>query len=143
MYAPLPSYKGFRRLRTFTDYPFPRSSPTDVLTHALPACFVKSHPDAAAWLPGNRIHESSFVRLVVQEVYWIGGFGDRAYIGWIPVEEWKSVTREEIEGCRLPGEKDKDSGGWRNWLGLGTGRGEGEDGVLSGDVQGVEGGIEL
>jgi len=54
----------------------------------LASCYVRSHPDARYWLPGNRIHEAHFVRLVVEQVYWVGGFGDRAYIGWIPVEEW-------------------------------------------------------
>ena len=54
----------------------------------LATCFVRVHPDAKYWLPGNRIHESHFVKLVVEQVYWVGGFGDRAYIGWIPVEEW-------------------------------------------------------
>jgi hypothetical protein len=82
---------------------------------AVPACYLKYHPDAVAWLPGNPIHTSKWVRLVVEEVYWIGGFGDRAYIGWIPKEEWLSVTKEEIESIRLPGEKK----GWREWAGLG------------------------
>ncbi|KAK3389022.1 pyridoxamine 5'-phosphate oxidase-domain-containing protein [Sordaria brevicollis] len=68
------------------------------------SCFTKVHPDANWWLPGNRIHESHFVRLVVTQVYWIGGFGDRAYIGWIPVDEWKKVSKEEWEAIRLPGE---------------------------------------
>ncbi|KAK4453564.1 pyridoxamine 5'-phosphate oxidase-domain-containing protein [Podospora aff. communis PSN243] len=77
----------------------------------LAKCFVKSHPDARYWLPGNRIHESHFVRLVVKEVYWIGGFGDRAYIGWIPIQEWKKVKRAEWEAVRLPGEKK----GWKEW----------------------------
>ncbi|KAI5921797.1 pyridoxamine 5'-phosphate oxidase-domain-containing protein [Camillea tinctor] len=77
----------------------------------LAACFVKTHPDAKYWLPGNRIHASEFVRLVVTQVYWIGGFGDRAYIGWIPVEEWKNVSRAEWEGVELPGEKK----GWKEW----------------------------
>jgi hypothetical protein len=54
----------------------------------LARCYVASHPDARYWLPGNRIHEAHFVRLVVEEVYWVGGFGDRAFIGWIPVGEW-------------------------------------------------------
>jgi hypothetical protein len=81
----------------------------------VPSCYLKYHPDAVAWLPGNPIHESKWVRLVVEEVYWIGGFGDRAYIGWIPIEEWQSVTSEEIESIRLPGEKK----GWREWIGLG------------------------
>ncbi|KAL5118176.1 hypothetical protein ACEQ8H_003848 [Pleosporales sp. CAS-2024a] len=84
----------------------------------VPSCYLKYHPDAVAWLPGNRIHKSKWVRLVVEEVYWIGGFGDRAYIGWIPKEEWNNVTKEEIESIRLPGEK-KSWGGWREWVGLG------------------------
>ncbi|KAH6855162.1 pyridoxamine 5'-phosphate oxidase-domain-containing protein [Chaetomium sp. MPI-CAGE-AT-0009] len=75
------------------------------------SCYVKSHPDARYWLPGNRIHEAHFVRLVVEQVYWVGGFGDRAYIGWIPVAEWKNVTREEWQKARLPGEKK----GWKEW----------------------------
>lgn len=82
------------------------------------ACFVKKHPDAATWLPGNRIHVSKWVRFVVQEIYWIGGFGDRAYIGWIPLEEWQSVTLEEIEKTRLPGE-GTGWASWWSWFGLG------------------------
>lgn len=80
-------------------------------TTALQACFLRAHPDARYWLPGNRIHASAWVRLVVTQVYWIGGFGDRAYIGWIPVDEWKNVTRAEWEAVRLPGEKK----GWKEW----------------------------
>jgi hypothetical protein len=74
-------------------------------------CFTAKHPDAKYWLPGNRIHESQWARLVVQQVYWVGGFGDRAYIGWIPVDEWKNVTAEEWRSVRLPGE-EKD---WEEW----------------------------
>lgn len=87
------------------------SSSSDGKAAALQSCFLKYHPDARYWLPGNRIHESEWVRLVVTQVYWIGGFGDRAYIGWIPVEEWKNVTRAEWEVIRLPGEKK----GWKEW----------------------------
>lgn len=77
----------------------------------LSQCFTNLHPDAKHWLPGNSIHESEWVRLVVAHIYWIGGFGDRAYIGWIPTEEWRNVTRKEWEGIRLPGEKK----GWKEW----------------------------
>jgi hypothetical protein len=77
----------------------------------LAECFVKAHPDARYWLPGNRIHKSAWARLVVTQLYWIGGFGDRAYIGWIPIEEWRNVTKEEWHGIRLPGEKK----GWKEW----------------------------
>jgi hypothetical protein len=93
-------------------------SSDEVRDQNVAACFVKYHPDAAAWLPGNPIHESKWVRLVVEEVYWIGGFGDRAYIGWIPVEEWQNVTKEEIEKCKLPGETT-GWGSWKSFLGFG------------------------
>jgi len=77
----------------------------------LKECFVKTHQDAKYWLPGNRIHTSEWTRLVVTQIYWVGGFGDRAYIGWIPVEEYANVTKEEWESVRLPGEKK----GWKEW----------------------------
>lgn len=98
--------------------PIPTSADA-VGAEALRSCFLRSHPDARYWLPGNRIHESAWVRLVVTQVYWIGGFGDRAYIGWIPAEEWRNVTRAEWEAVRLPGEKE----GWEEWT---VGGSEGE-----------------
>ncbi|KAI7345318.1 hypothetical protein KC354_g14795 [Hortaea werneckii] len=76
----------------------------DLARHLVPACFMRAHPDSALWQPGNDIHSSQYVRFVVEHVYWFGGFGDRARIQWLPVEEWRGVTREEVEGCRLPGE---------------------------------------
>ncbi|EEY15686.1 conserved hypothetical protein [Verticillium alfalfae VaMs.102] len=77
----------------------------------LAACFVRTHPDAKYWLPGNRIHASEWARLVVTSVYWVGGFGDRAYIGWLPVDDWHSITRDEWQAIELPGERE----GWREW----------------------------
>lgn len=83
----------------------------EVMAKELEQCFLKPHPDAKYWLPGNDIHESGWVRLVVQKVFWFGGFGDRSYIGWIPVDQWRNVTRSEWEEIRLPGEKK----GWKEW----------------------------
>ncbi|PVH80188.1 hypothetical protein DL98DRAFT_491952 [Cadophora sp. DSE1049] len=93
-------------------------TPSLVDSLKLAKCFTTTHPDAKYWLPGNPIHTSEWVRLVVREVYWIGGFGDRNYIGWIPVEEWKGVKREEWEGVRLPGEEDSEENenGWMGWV---------------------------
>lgn len=88
-----------------------RISEKEVESLDLGSCFVEKHKDARYWLPGNSIHNSEWVRLVVQQVYWIGGFGDRAYIGWIPVEEWRNVTKKEWESIVLPGEKK----GWKEW----------------------------
>ena len=81
-------------------------------------CFVGKHLDAGWWLPGSKVHESKWVRLVVKEVYWIGGFGDRAYIGWIPTEDWYSVTEKEIEDAKLPGESACTRKGWKSWFGI-------------------------
>lgn len=75
----------------------------------LSSCFVAAHPDARYWLPGSGPHTTAWRRLVVEHVYWIGGFGDRAFIGWIPVDEWRNVTRDEWQAVRLPGEEE----GWR------------------------------
>ncbi|KAH7235997.1 pyridoxamine 5'-phosphate oxidase-domain-containing protein [Fusarium tricinctum] len=84
---------------------------TPVSALKLAACFTRKHQDAKYWLPGNMIHESSWSRLVVTKVYWVGGFGDRARIGWLPVDEWKSVTRDEWESIKLSGEER----GWSEW----------------------------
>lgn len=83
----------------------------EVKANDIGKCFTDVHPDAKYWLPGNHIHASEWARLVVDSIYWVGGFGDRAYIGWIPIEEWNNVTRKEWESIRLPGEKK----GWKEW----------------------------
>lgn len=86
--------------------------PSDETDHeVLKKCYVEKHPDSKYWLPGNPIHKSGWARLVVEQVYWIGGFGDRAYIGWIPIDEWRKVTKEEWMGIRLQGEEE----GWEEW----------------------------
>ncbi|KAL8773472.1 MAG: hypothetical protein Q9209_001576 [Squamulea sp. 1 TL-2023] len=77
---------------------------SEVRKYHIDRCFFKRHPDAVAWKPGNAIHQSWWARLVVEQIYWIGGFGDRAYIGWIPIEEWRGVTQEEVGNARLVGE---------------------------------------
>jgi hypothetical protein len=65
------------------------------------------------WQPGNRIHEARWVRFVTKEIYWLGGFGDRAYIGWIPLDVWQDITEEEIKNAKLEGEK---KGFWDKWF---------------------------
>jgi len=88
-------------------------SADEVSAQGIKTCFTKYHPDSIIWQPGNDIHESYWVRLVVKEVYWFGGFGDRAYIGWIPLETWQDVSEDEIQACRLPGERKHF---WDRWL---------------------------
>jgi hypothetical protein len=80
----------------------------DVTSQGIETCFVKKHKDSVMWLPGRKwaAHEGMWTRLVVRNAYWIGGFGDRNYIGWLDVKDWRSVTEEEWEEARLPGEKE-------------------------------------
>lgn len=81
----------------------------------LAKCFMHAHPDSYLWQPGNDIHHSRYMRLVVEHVYWFGGFGDRARIGWLPIDDWRNVTTDEVSKMRLPGERSKRSL-WRDWL---------------------------
>jgi hypothetical protein len=85
---------------------------------ALESCFLASHPDAAAWLPGNSQspHGSFWAKMVVIGAYWIGGFGDTQRIGWLNMTEWTGIRRQRSlpgigdesgwEDVRLPGEQD-------------------------------------
>ncbi|KAK9474720.1 pyridoxamine 5'-phosphate oxidase-domain-containing protein [Dipodascopsis tothii] len=59
-------------------------------------CFLHRHPDARGWLPGNRIHKTAFMKFDVDYVYWLGGFGNVAYIGEIPIDLYKNATRKSI-----------------------------------------------
>ncbi|KAM3415788.1 hypothetical protein BST61_g9298 [Cercospora zeina] len=78
------------------------------------ACFLRSHPDSILWQPGNDIHESHYAQLIVEHIYWFGGFGDRARIGWLPLEVWQNLTMKEVIEAKLPGE-DKWRHGSLEW----------------------------
>jgi len=67
------------------------------------ACFTKAHPDAKWWVPGNPIHEAEWVTFEVERVYWVGGFGDREFIGDIPVELYRNVTLKEEQAAVVNG----------------------------------------
>ncbi|RLV92378.1 hypothetical protein JA1_003194 [Spathaspora sp. JA1] len=76
------------------------TNPFDPKKVALEKCFLTRHPDAAMWLPNNLVspHKSHWTKLIVDDVYMIGGFGDRAYIGSINSELYHSA--EIIEGSK-------------------------------------------
>lgn len=93
-------------------------TPVDADTRAgLERCFLDAHPDARAWLPGRQgaAHAGFWARLVVRQVFWVGGFGDRALIGWVNMTEWQGIREDESE------------------QGIGDGRGWG-DVLLPGEV---------
>lgn len=82
-------------------------SAEDVKKRNIVECFTKTNPETKYWLPGGQAHEAHWARLVVEAIYFVGGFGDRAYIGWIDAEDWRNVTKREIEGIRLDGERKR------------------------------------
>jgi hypothetical protein len=82
-----------------------RFSEKEVEDMGVDQCFFEKHPDAKIWAPGSDIHDAWYGRLRVQEIYFFGGFGDRARIGWIPLDLWQSISQKEIEEYRLVGEK--------------------------------------
>lgn len=46
--------------------------------------YLLAHPDSRGWIPPTGPHSSFYARLRVSNIYAFGGFGDVAYIGWIP-----------------------------------------------------------
>lgn len=82
-------------------------SRAEVERYRVAECFLGRHGDARGWEPGRRgaAHEGVWVRVRVKGIYWIGGFGDRAWIGWLDGEEYKGVEEGEWRGVRLPGEE--------------------------------------
>ncbi|KAK9450494.1 pyridoxamine 5'-phosphate oxidase-domain-containing protein, partial [Limtongia smithiae] len=64
----------------------------DDAIEAAKVCFLHRHPDAHAWLPGNKIHATAFMKFNVESVYWLGGFGNVAFIGDIPTDLYTSAT---------------------------------------------------
>ncbi|CEM10832.1 unnamed protein product [Vitrella brassicaformis CCMP3155] len=57
-------------------------------------CYFAKHPEAHAW-EHLKSHKFSFWRFQPQAVHWIGGFGDRHYIGWIDVDIYRDAQPEE------------------------------------------------
>ncbi|KAK9433655.1 pyridoxamine 5'-phosphate oxidase-domain-containing protein [Lipomyces doorenjongii] len=73
-------------------------------------CFLVRHPDAKAWLPGNKVHKTAFMKFDVESVYWLGGFGNVAYIGDIPLGLYKNVTikHPKFKLPQFPSKHDDD-----------------------------------
>ncbi|ODQ82049.1 hypothetical protein BABINDRAFT_170599 [Babjeviella inositovora NRRL Y-12698] len=66
---------------------------------SLEQCFVKRHKDAKWWFPreGNQVHTTHWGKFMVEDVYMVGGFGDRAYIGDIDGELYRAAEEALID----------------------------------------------
>ncbi|CAN6659901.1 hypothetical protein TRVA0_032S00210 [Trichomonascus vanleenenianus] len=100
---------------TLTGSAEPLDNVTEEEQERLARCFLAVHPDAKWWLPGSdAVHDSFWVKFVPEKIHYIGGFGDRAFIGDIPVEEYqesapdrKGFKHQEKKKKRDLGEKKK------------------------------------
>ncbi|KAK0195377.1 pyridoxamine 5'-phosphate oxidase-domain-containing protein, partial [Armillaria mellea] len=56
-------------------------------------CYLEKHPDAKRWLPGDDegAHLSYWARFDLESVYFVGGFGGRHYIGFIPMKLYQNA----------------------------------------------------
>ncbi|EEQ34206.1 hypothetical protein McanMca71_004996 [Microsporum canis] len=90
----------------------PLTSLSDEDQQAIEQCFLTSHPDSKYWLPGSpdSPHSGYWARFIVEKGFWVGGFGDRARIGWLDMDIWKAIKENSNDGkkgwadIRLPGE---------------------------------------
>ncbi|TPX38516.1 hypothetical protein SeLEV6574_g07757 [Synchytrium endobioticum] len=63
----------------------------DELLPQVERCFFTVHPDAKYW---KYAHVFRFWLLKPRDIYWVGGFGSRHYIGWIGIDLYRSETSE-------------------------------------------------
>lgn len=80
------------------------------IREALERCYGAAHPDARLWFPGTADGGHSFywAMLAVREAFWVGGFGDRAQIGWLNMDIWRTI------GDGLSGVESGEMLGWRD-----------------------------
>ncbi|GAA5986650.1 hypothetical protein JCM10908_003840 [Rhodotorula pacifica] len=76
--------------------------------------YLEAHPDARGWVPPGGPHAAFYARFRVQKVYAFNGFGDVAFIGWVPLELYRAsgaLMRSEKEVHRswpVPRQPEQD-----------------------------------
>lgn len=62
-------------------------------------CYLERHRDAEWWLPDDpdAPHTAYWARFDPHSVYFVGGFGDKHYIGAIPLHLYQQLPSSEIE----------------------------------------------
>ncbi|TNY22083.1 pyridoxamine 5'-phosphate oxidase-domain-containing protein [Rhodotorula diobovata] len=62
--------------------------------------YLAAHPDARGWIGADGPHSNFFARMRVNKVYAFNGFGDVAYIGWVPLDLYRA------SGAKMRSEKE-------------------------------------
>ncbi|KAJ3552205.1 hypothetical protein NM688_g4271 [Phlebia brevispora] len=69
---------------------------------AIQFCYLSRHPDAHRWVPGPREpHIAYWARFDPHSVYFVGGFGSSHYIGYIPLEMYRSAAPIQSTAGRI------------------------------------------
>ncbi|KAI0317175.1 pyridoxamine 5'-phosphate oxidase-domain-containing protein [Amylostereum chailletii] len=74
----------------------------------LKECYLNQHPDAVEWIPGDDegAHLAYWARFDPHTVYFVGGFGDEHYIGYIPLEKYQAAS-PKLSGGRLFAQQER------------------------------------
>jgi len=66
------------------------------------ACYLQRHPDARNWLPKSKHqpHIAYWARFDPHTIYFVGGFGDEHYIGYIPLQLYQDAAPPDFTGYR-------------------------------------------
>ncbi|KAH8119248.1 pyridoxamine 5'-phosphate oxidase-domain-containing protein, partial [Phellopilus nigrolimitatus] len=61
-------------------------------------CYLERHPDARWWLPDDpdAAHMASWARFDPHSIFFVGGFGDKHYIGDVPLELYQDARPSEF-----------------------------------------------
>ncbi|KAH7929888.1 hypothetical protein BV22DRAFT_1056143 [Leucogyrophana mollusca] len=72
---------------------------------AIKLCYLAKHPDASWWLPDDdgAAHLSFWARFDPHDVYFVGGFGDQHYIGYIPLQIYQEALSAVAPDFSLAG----------------------------------------
>ncbi|KAF8894069.1 pyridoxamine 5'-phosphate oxidase-domain-containing protein [Infundibulicybe gibba] len=62
-------------------------------------CYLKKHPDASRWLPDDEHapHIAYWARFDPHTIYFVGGFGDEHYIGYIPLSTYQLAFQHSLK----------------------------------------------
>ncbi|KAF9454007.1 hypothetical protein P691DRAFT_811793 [Macrolepiota fuliginosa MF-IS2] len=80
-------------------------------------CYLSRHPDAKGWLPDDdeAAHISYWARFDPHTIYFVGGFGDEHYIGYIPFHLYQAAGASKATGV-----KGETSYGMEQQISMGT-----------------------
>lgn len=70
---------------------------------AIERCFLERHPDAKWWIPGRKpAHTAFWARFDPHTIYYVGGFGNEHFIGFIPLSLYQGARSEQLPGRPRP-----------------------------------------